>query len=556
MKCNKSKQLIDYMENGLSTSESSRLEKHLEDCPDCQEQWEQLMDHMDDFEFGIDLPGQEVPGETFKQGILARVDPYVPISEMKTIRPHKKPPKTINWKKRSVVIVKKMSIVAAGLTIAVTLGTFVSPSFAAYVKSLFNTMEKADPGMKQAVVQGLVQPLDLKATDQGITVTVKEVLADTMRIAIICDARDSEGKMIDLSEDSDIQFVITDKAGTQLFDPKEMGWNFGKSGDYLMANRELTEVITGEKTLPDELVVQVSSTEITGKKGNWQVSVPVDMAKAKTATKSVAINKQYTSPQGLIIDLKRADFSPSATLLTLETKLTPEVQAQKKELIDKNESTQPYWFAHEIQGYEMAYELVDEAGNVVAAWDDLPVKELSIMKNEINNGRYGRENESGTTWWHSFVPMTDKQKLTFKLHSIYTKELSGINIKINANDLKNKPIDIEAKDNHFTLKNMRLTERTYGPNTMKVGLIDIEGTLAHDIVQTKFWTAKDETGKEYQVSLNEKTTAKDGKIHISGELVIKNLEVQPNELTFSIGILTKQHRDVNWEVPIEISQQK
>lgn len=562
MECMRSRQLIAYMDNELSELQSRQLEQHLESCMYCQERLRQLMDQIDDFD---DTAGDASPDEAFKQRILDKVVPYAEASQPPPAEKRQITRKQMDWKGRSIDIMKKMSIAVAGLTIAVTLGTFVSPTFADYVKSLFNT-EKADPGIKQAVEKGLAQPLDLKATDQGITLTVKEILADTMRIAVVCEAKDQDGKPIDLDEDSDITFVIKDKKGTPLIDPKEGGWKYGKVGDYIMIERELTEVIIGEKELPDELVVQIDIAEITGKKGKWVVNVPVDMAKAKTATKTVAINKQYTTPQGLVIDLQRADFSPSATLLTLETKLTPEMQAQKKEIIKKNglkedikkgEPFMPYVLGQNIQNYQIAYELVDEEGKVVAAWDETLDEERSIEKNRIINGIHGRGKGSVTKWYHSFVPMTDKKKLTFKLHSVFSNDLSGISIKINPEDLKKQAIVTETNDNHIALKNLKLTEETFGKNKVKVGYIDIEATLAKDVVEAQYWRAKDETGKEYEVSLDRKsTTIKDGKMSFTGQLMIDNLENQPKELTLSIGTLTKQHRDVNWEVPIEISGQK
>ncbi|WP_289137788.1 hypothetical protein [uncultured Brevibacillus sp.] len=85
----------------------------------------------------------------------------------------------------------------------------------------------------------------------------------------------------------------------------------------------------------------------------------------------------------MVIDLQRADFSPSATLLTLQTKLTPE-----------GEPFMPYWLGQKVQSYDIAYELVDKNGKVVAAWDDLPERELSIEKNVIINGIHGSREDS------------------------------------------------------------------------------------------------------------------------------------------------------------------
>ncbi|WP_289137786.1 DUF4179 domain-containing protein [uncultured Brevibacillus sp.] len=202
MECMRSRQLITYLDNQLSIIQSRQLEQHLENCMFCQEQLAQLIDQIDDFD---DTVGYASPDDEFKQKIIDKIVPCAQVSQPPFADMRQITRKQMDWKGRSIDIMKKMSIAVAGLTIAVTLGTFVSPTFANYVKSLFNT-ENADPGMKQAVEKGLVKPLDLKVTDQNITLTVKEVLADTMRIAVVCEARDQDGKPIDLDEDSDIDF--------------------------------------------------------------------------------------------------------------------------------------------------------------------------------------------------------------------------------------------------------------------------------------------------------------------------------------------------------------
>ncbi|MED1664713.1 DUF4179 domain-containing protein [Brevibacillus laterosporus] len=185
MTCVKSSQLQDYLEDKLSPVESRQLEAHVARCSQCQTLLEAQLDSFEepiiDMELTTPLP----------EPFTLEMEHH--FGRNRHSKSRKKP---MNWKTRSVDILKKMTLAVAGLTVAVSLGTFVSPTFANYVKSLFSTEQKADQGMKNAAQQGFVQQVDKKVTDQNITVELKEVLADSMRIATILDAKDKDGKKI------------------------------------------------------------------------------------------------------------------------------------------------------------------------------------------------------------------------------------------------------------------------------------------------------------------------------------------------------------------------
>ncbi|RAP18938.1 hypothetical protein C2W64_04328 [Brevibacillus laterosporus] len=61
---------------------------------------------------------------------------------------------------------------------------------------LFSDNKKADIGLKNAATQGYVQKLNKKVTQLGITIEAKELMADTLRVAVLLDATDKEGKKI------------------------------------------------------------------------------------------------------------------------------------------------------------------------------------------------------------------------------------------------------------------------------------------------------------------------------------------------------------------------
>ncbi|WP_410594110.1 DUF4179 domain-containing protein, partial [Bacillus sp. SIMBA_074] len=72
-----------------------------------------------------------------------------------------------------------------------------------------------DPGIKKAAQNGFAKKVQASATDQGITLTVKEVMADPLRISMVASLTDQNGKPLDIfwqnmfdSKDQDPIFTI------------------------------------------------------------------------------------------------------------------------------------------------------------------------------------------------------------------------------------------------------------------------------------------------------------------------------------------------------------
>ncbi|KPV57551.1 hypothetical protein QJ48_21610 [Paenibacillus sp. A3] len=573
MKCVRADRLAAELNHEFSPLETRQWERHLENCADCRNEMERLLTSLDDFDRALE---EVQPDDGFTQAILDRLDPYVPGEQPQATETPGSAPKRIDWKKRSVDILKKVTIVVAGLAVAISLGTFVSPTFADYVKSIFNSSKDADQGIKEAVKQGFAKQLDLGVTEQGITLKIKEVLADTLRIAVMCEAIDQNGNKIDFDmlkpgerKNRLQEFVLRDKNGTPLFKPEEGGWTMSKEGDYMMIRRELTELTAKGRTLPDELTAEVHWAKLDGKEGSWKLTVPIDLAEAKRATKSVAVNQQYTSPQGLKIDFKKVDFAPSATLVSLETQLTPEVRERQKQIMKQNGLSeemnpgpggfQTFRLKQAVREYKVAYELVDEQGKVVAAQDEglMLDKDLSIDKNTIVNGITGRGTDEVMQLWHTFVPMSGDRKLTFRLHSVYTNELADFSTKLKPAQLQQKPVQAEDQGNRLTFSNFVMktdpAETKIGNQTVSGtgGVIELQAELAKDIVALDIWQVKDENGNAYDALLQKTSTRNpDGTVSQQGVLVIPQLQKEPKELTVTYKTMQKQHRDVKWEVPI------
>ncbi|KIV56760.1 DUF4179 domain-containing protein, partial [Aneurinibacillus migulanus] len=486
-------------------------------------------------------------------------------------------------KKKGLHIMKKLTIAAAGLTAAVFLGIFVSPTFASYVNSLFN-----DKGIKTAAENGFTQKLDMKAMDKGITIEVKEILADPLQIALIIDAKDKEGKKLTVDDLQGIECFLTDKSENKKFERTDYpatGWSFGPHDDYIIITREMNDLFNEQNPMPDDMFVHLNFHKIGNTEGKWQFKIPVDMKKASAATKLISINKEYTSLQGLSFNFKNIEFLPSATRITLETKQTKEWKEKTQKIskergfrddlnnFKEGDDFTPFYAAHALKSTGFAYQLLDEQGNVIVARDNV-LRQIGIQKNENPiSGLGAKELPDGSTkHFDLFLPIKDKKLLTLKLYAIYTNEVTDFQARLNLANLSKNPVtQKDTFGNTFTFKDFTLRERDeYRQGNrkdiikVKDGVIKFEATLAKDIVDTDVWSAKDDTGKGYRAypdypgywDDNKTVITKDenGLVHLSGEIYINKIGHQPKELTLSYHIVKKQHRDVDWKVDIPLGK--
>lgn len=551
MTCVKLRLYQAYMKDLLSPEESERYELHVATCSQCRRLLEKEEEavHLENQDVDVDadnahpndlvtwenweeaLIDMDIPplSDTFTQDVERRMEHIIPL----------KPP--INWKKRSWNIVKKATLAVAGLTLAVSLGTFVSPTFADYVHSLFSDNKKADIGLKNAATQGYVQKLTTKVNQLGITIEAKELMADTLRVAVLLDAIDKEGKKIPVEEitKAEMDAQLTDSQGKPF---SKYGGITGPLGDLLIVKHELTNLFTDKNPLPDEMFMDITFTKIKDIKGEWKLRIPIDMKKAKQVTKTLLPNKQYTSAQGVTIDLQKLDIAPSATLLTLRKEWTDKEKQNIKKMIDqigvtenssakgKEEVEEKLEFASlEMRQIDIAYELLDEKGNILAAQDD---SKASNNKNVIPNGFSGTSNPDGSyTVWDTFTPQS-LEPTTFKLKAIYRSEPASFQTKFSPATLAQKPVTATGSDGSvYTFKKVKVDTENERVD------LEIESVLGKNVVNTSMWIAIDETGKSYRIYQSSDNT-----------LTIHELTTMPKELTIKYHFAKKEYRNVDWEV--------
>ncbi|TQR30789.1 DUF4179 domain-containing protein [Brevibacillus brevis] len=552
MKCFMFNQLKLYVNDELAPAESKGLEQHVENCPQCQKYLQEWVEGMQEVDFS-DIPDALVP-DTFTDEVMDKLSDAVP---PRSTRKHS----SRTRRQRGWDIVKKTGLVVAGLTALVVTGTVVSPTFANYVNSLFQMEENSDKGMKNSVYKGLVQKLEQKATDQGITVEAKELLADSMRIAVIYDLYDESGKKI---EDHRLEAKLIDSNGKDWLEEQGNGWK--SYGQFFITERYLNEIFESPEATPDQLTLYLEQTEIAGKTGKWSLEIPIDMKKAKEATKTVVFqNAAFQSPQGLGIELKNIEFSPSATRIMLDT-ISPKSAYLDVErtsiLYDKKNPRGGHITEKErdpaFSGENMMYEITNEKGEVVAAWDLKSLDDgINKKQNILRTPRTEEEAEEGPkgdvlNWWHTFSPIKGEQKLKLELQKIYEKKLASPKFDLVPTELDKKGATFKDESTGSTFTFSSYAWKPGNGEDLGEAVMTIEGTLGKGIVENQDWFVKDENGKAYSATvITESIRDKDGQVQIKGEISIPLLKQELKKLTVSYATYMVEH-DVKWEVPFEI----
>lgn len=552
MKCFMFNQLKLYVNDELAPAESKGLEQHVENCPQCQKHLQEWIEGMQEEDFP-DIPEAPVP-DTFTDEVMDKLSDAVPPRSTRKRS-------SLTRRQRGWDIVKKTGLVVAGLTALVVTGTVVSPTFANYVNSLFQMEENSDKGMKNAVYKGLVQKLEQKATDQGITVEAKELLADSMRIAVIYDLYDERGKKI---EDHLLEAKLIDSNGKDWLEEEGNGWK--SYGQFFITERYLNEIFESPEATPDQLTLYLEQTEIAGKTGKWSLEIPIDMKKAKEATKTVVFqNTAFQSPQGLGIELKNIEFSPSATRIMLDT-ISPKSAYLDVErtsiLYDRKNPRGGHITEKErdpaFSGENMMYEITNEKGEVVAAWDLKSLDDgLNKKMNILRTPRTEEEAEEGPegdvlNWWHTFSPIKGEQKLKLELQKIYEKKLASPKFDLVPTELDKKGATFKDESTGSTFTFSSYAWKPGNGEDLGEAVMTIEGTLGKGIVENQDWFVKDENGKAYSATvITESTRDKDGRVQIKGEISIPLLKQELKKLTVSYATYMVEH-DVKWEVPFEI----
>lgn len=409
---------------------------------------------------------------------------------------------------------------AASFLFIFSLGMAISPTFASYVKSLF--MEADDPGLQEAFKNGYSKTIGKQVTDQGITVRVKEVIADLNRISVSYEIIDENGKMIDASlikNEDENALYLTNKKGEFLFAAGTGGSVWGKNqeprggiielplpkneGKQLVFHLNITNI--GEKTNEDG--TQIITPGVDGK---WELQVPIDLTKGLKASKEIKIGASYNWKNELKLTIDRLILSPSLSRLVYE--------------VDQSDELMKLWDdGFGMKQVDLRYYITDERNKKVAIYGT----------DDFNSGAETTNSEI------QHPPFPKSKHYVFHLTGLAYSTVVNESFSITSKTL---PVTKHTSLGKITIKSIKKVDG----NT----IIEIEGSRPRNM-KSYGWTVRDEYGQlETMFTFGSKNGKVQGDMQSFTETIGIKGEAPTDKLQLQIYAV-KKYYPANWSFKIE-----
>ncbi|ANY66020.1 hypothetical protein BBD42_05770 [Paenibacillus sp. BIHB 4019] len=426
---------------------------------------------------------------------------------------------------------KAWGLAAAAVVLAGSTLLYAQPTLADMVRSLFAQNSYVDNGMKQAQEAGLVQHSDASAENQGYTLKVNEVIADSTRLIVGIDIYDAKGNPVAGEiQSTNGNFVLFDVDRGHIGD---IPYGIMTGGNTTTSRFEFVfrRPVLKDKLQFDAYINQIALHQGTPGadgfssktvKGQWTLRVDVDLSKAKAQTLLTPIGISYETPSGIRIQMQGATRTPSGGSLEFTTSLTPEAASRA---------------LNGQSGFNLLnYHLEDEQGNVLE-------KSPSMTEMEFSSRRYEFDRWSGLTkWFYQFDDFAyDKQQIRFVLDSYMIREKGEAAVIFDPSQASaENPVLFEDAGDSLLLKGLTV-------NSDGVGKIQIGGTFSNPNFASDTWIAVDENGKEYRMSVGGGYSEQNPNLDDGADLgfVMFGMNSMPKELTIKRTVINRQYKDAD-----------
>ncbi len=536
MKCWAADKLSQYVDHMLDDKEMNEVDSHLNNCSKCNEIVEAYKNEISFLKDTLETP--ELPPD-FTDLVLAELEPY----ESKMVRP-----KRTIW--------KKFTLSAAGFVLALGLGSTLHSGFAEWLGGLFTT-QQVDEGLRRAADTGFIERVNQEVKDQGLTLKVEDVIADSSRIALSYQVLDENGKAQDTYLDlGKAEIYAKDQQGNRL---ENVGMGWSHANEY-----GLIEFSLQEKNELEKFTLTLAVTELKGVKGNWNLEFPVDLTASLKATKTIPLDQTTNTLQGVEIEMKEARFAPSSTEIVYETSFSKEELAGiKKEMkqFEKTFGKDAVERLHRQYDTSIQYRIVDSTNKTIASHNTF----ASHQGHRSDNGLIqlsgkNRMQIGHMSWNDSFVPQNVDSDLRLIVDGVIKTVPSDFSITIKPKEIAKNPVSFEYEGNYVKIQkaakhNEYSLEKSFPPVTKETMFtIEMEGGKEQFASDPGSWLVVDKDGKVYEPLmsgsiLDEKDEF--GRYKRTIELTVTNMEEVPEELTLHLVSVTRFVKvDEQWEVKL------
>lgn len=227
--------LLDYAENSLDDNQYNEIKQHIENCPSCQKEYEEILDTLLCLKEGFD--NIDAP-EGFMEGVKCRIEKQF-------------------YKKPRIRKSIKTAIIAAALTVAFTVTGFATNGFS-FIKLWQDISLKQSQSIEQLISNGYGEHVNISSEDKNIKITIENVVADDSGTIVSYSIEDLDKKNT---------YMLDYKNGTSI------------EGEFNYPFEGFTNPLKGDSIL--------YSSEPYIQKGMFRL----DPVKTRSSTVSISINK-------------------------------------------------------------------------------------------------------------------------------------------------------------------------------------------------------------------------------------------------------------------------
>lgn len=520
MNCPTIDELSMYADDLLTGKEAERVFIHAEGCPRCREVLEAFRSEQQFIQETLQDP--RLPDD-FTDQIMGQLEPVK--------RPKGKGP----W--------KKMLLSAAGVVLAVGVSAALSPSFAQLIGGFFSS-EQADEGLQLANEAGLTERVDLSVEDQGITLKVEDVAADSSRVTLsyqILKNGKPQNSFIEQDE-SPNQVLALDQNGNEIGRLGYSWWDGEEYGVYEFSLRGREEI--------EQLIIRFDVSELKGKEGSWQLDVPIDLREKRQLTEAVPLHDSSFEEHGMQVSLQKLEKAPSSMELYYETSFTAERQAEIEEVMENFSRRFGKGAIAPLQSIfstEIAYHVLDETGKEQYSWNRQ--EDGGMLQGEGQD----LDTLGAVKWVNSFVPRKEQSNLTFVLDGMYATEPSDFSITLKPEELARKPFSFEYEGNQLEVVRAKNETNYHLQKSWKplakesFFMVEMKGTRTKNASDLDYWLVEDGKGNVY-------ASGPSGSVvndEVDFQLSFPVLEEVPEELTLHLfSVRRYKELDQPWKVPM------
>ncbi|WP_340701014.1 DUF4179 domain-containing protein [Brevibacillus borstelensis] len=536
MKCQECQALLPtYADGETNAADTLRVEAHLRHCRKCQAVYARVSEEVELIRDGWMM---EMLPDDFANEVMQQIqDEGIEVEKSDPVLKKGGGPA----KRRGLLV----SSVVAAAVLVMAIGTQVSPAFAAFLSSFFQTIT-GEAGLRQAAKQGFSTELNQAVSDNGITLRVKEVIADPTRIVLSYVLEDAQGRIL-----PDQFFPAYGANNVYVVDAND---KVIRRSPLFRRTDKYADLVFPLENPPEQVTVHLEIKGIGSKelhKTHLNMEIPVDLRKGIAATKKLKVEEQYTSPKGMTVKLGQITYAPSATALEVETEWTLEAREKIVRQVEelKAKGAREEVATRLLSSHHPEFTIRDKEGNILA--DSRQNSNYQFESGLIYTLPGSNEQQAGSNkMTYYFAPFEEPaEDVFFHLEDVFITERAAFSlvVPLHGEGLRGG----EYEGNHYEVLDVREEKATDSAfSTYRITVDSIQKSIGNDPPE---WLVTDKEGNVYKAEFDvEKTRSySDQKgSHTVTTLIVKEVPKEAKEVTLSLVLVERQLPGGEWKIKL------